>query len=73
MVGAVEREFCTAGDGAELPYDQLVVVDGIVVQDIILFELPRISKRYTMHKMRTVLLKFAIQLQRNGQKSIRMQ
>ena len=45
MVGAVEKEFCSAGDGAEFSNDQFILVDGIVIQDIVFFELSWVSDK----------------------------
>ena len=42
MIGAGEQKRCPAGDGAKFPDHKLVVVDGIVVQYIVLFKLSRV-------------------------------
>ena len=42
MIPAGEQEFCTAGDGTEFSDDQAVTVDRVMVQNIVLFKIPRI-------------------------------
>ena len=42
MVAAGEQKLCAAGNGAEFSDNQSVSVDGIVIEDVILFKLPGI-------------------------------
>ena len=42
MVGAVEQELGSAGDGAELADDQPLVVDRVVVEDVVALKIPGI-------------------------------
>ena len=42
MVGAGKQEFRAAGNGAEFADLQLIAVNGIMIQNIVLFKLPRI-------------------------------
>ena len=49
MVGAVEEELCPTGDGAELADYQPVVVDGIVIQHIVLLKVNGVMDKVIIH------------------------
>ena len=51
MVGAVEKEFCSAGDGAEFSNDQFILVDGIVIEDIVFFKLSWVSDKIVINRV----------------------
>ena len=49
MIGAGEQKLCPAGDGAKFPDHKLVVVDGIVVQYIVLLKISGIIYKIVIH------------------------
>ena len=49
VVGAVEQELCAAGDGAELADYQPVMIDGIVIEHIVLFKVHRIMDKVVVY------------------------
>ena len=51
MVRAVEQEFGAAGDGTELPDDQPVVVDRVMVQHIVLLKFRWVIDKVIVHRV----------------------
>lgn len=55
MVGAGKQKFCTAGDRTEFSDFELISVDRIMIEDIILFKIPRIMNIIVIHGVITDL------------------
>ena len=49
MIGTVEQELCPAGNGAEFPNFQPIPIDGILVEDIMLFKFSGVMDKVMIH------------------------
>jgi len=49
MIGTVEQELCPAGNGAEFPDFQPISIDGILVEDIMLFKFSGVMDKVMVH------------------------
>ncbi len=51
VVSAVEQKSCSARDGTEFPDYKLIIVDGIMVQYIVLLEQNRVIYKIIIHRV----------------------
>ena len=50
MIRSVKNKFCATGDGAEFPDRQFVFVDGIMVQNVVLFKQKGVIDKIVIHR-----------------------